>query len=233
MAMTRFMRMTKVFGFPLLIFSIALLGFIGQAQAQIMVLDFEGLGDQAMIEEFYNGGFDSQGNGPGPAFGVTFNGDALSIIDSDAGGSGNIANEPSGETVMFFLTGTAIMNVAAGFTDGFSFFYAAANVGGSVTVWDGLNASGTQIGMLNLAVNGSGCGGDPNGNFNCWDAVGVAFGGTAMSIDFGGTTNQIAFDDVTFGSDTPGAVPEPSSLLLLGLGLSAWSFARRWRGSLN
>jgi hypothetical protein len=47
--------------------------------------------------------------------------------------------------------------------------------------------------------------------------IGVGFGGIAKSIDFGGTVNQIAFDDITFGSTTPGdlnPVPEPGTLLL-------------------
>jgi hypothetical protein len=98
-----------------------------------------------------------------------------------------------------------------------------------VTVYDGANATGNVLAMLNLPVNGSACGGDPNGNFNCWDPIGVAFVGTALSVDFGGTVNQIGFDNITLGSDVPvgNPVPEPGTLLLLGSSLGAAALARR------
>ncbi|HTQ79133.1 MAG TPA: hypothetical protein VMM92_03995, partial [Thermoanaerobaculia bacterium] len=33
--------------------------------------------------------------------------------------------------------------------------------------------------------------------------IGVSFSGVARSVDFGGTANQIGFDNITFGSQTP------------------------------
>jgi hypothetical protein len=58
--------------------------------------------------------------------------------------------------------------------------------------------------------------------------MGVLFSGTARSIGFGGVANQIAFDDVTFGSDVAGGdVPEPGAPVLLGLGLAGVGPARR------
>jgi len=195
------------------------------AQA-IIVLDFEGIGDQAQVLNFYNGGTDSAGNS-GTNFGIAFGSASLGIIDADAGGTGNFANEPSPSTILFFLTGTAILNLAAGFDTGFSFFYTAVNSPGSVNVYDGLDGTGNLLASLALVPNGSGCGGDPSGSFNCWTPVGVAFAGIAKSIDFGGTANQIGFDNVTFGSDIPSQVPFPATLILLGAGLSLYALRYR------
>ncbi len=197
------------------------------ASAQVVVLDFEGIGNESSVGNFYNGG-------AGTNYGVQFSADTLAVIDADAGGTGNIANEPSPNTVMFFLNANnAVLNFAAGFDTGFSFFYTSSTAA-TVSVYDGLNGTGSLLGTLSLAAQYStGCTGDPNGGFCNWSAVGVNFSGIARSIDFGGTANQTAFDDITFGSSTPGPVtpvPEPGTyaLMLAGLGVVA-TVARRRR----
>lgn len=191
------------------------------ASSAIIVLTFEGVGDLNPVGEFYNGD-------GGPDYGVSFSPETLALVDSDAGGNGNFANEPSPSTVMFFLEADeAILNVAVGFTTGFSFFYSAVEAG-SVRVYDGLNATGSVLASLNLVAQfEDGCVGDPTGAYCNWTAVGVKFAGTARSIDFGGAANFIGFDDITFGSDVPGVVPEPGSLALLGLGLAGLGISRR------
>ncbi|MEO7189610.1 MAG: PEP-CTERM sorting domain-containing protein [Vicinamibacterales bacterium] len=207
----------RAFGF---VIAIALVAVAVPASASPIVLTFEGVGDLNPVGNFYNGG-------AGTNYGVQFSPATLAVVDSDAGGSGNIANEPSADTVMFFLdANNAILNFAAGFDTGFSFFYSSAGVA-SVSVWDGLNGTGTQLGTLNLAAQyADGCGGDPTGNFCNWTAVGVTFAGTAKSINFGGTANRTAFDTVTFGSAVAGGdpvaspVPEPTTIALLGLGIA-------------
>ncbi|MGO1502786.1 MAG: hypothetical protein ACTHWH_16050, partial [Marinobacter sp.] len=50
-----------------------------------VVLDFEGVGSNANIDNFYNGGTDSEGNS-GTDYGVEFSGNTLGIVDADAGG---------------------------------------------------------------------------------------------------------------------------------------------------
>lgn len=210
-----------------LVLALAASVFACSASAAPIVLDFEGVGNGAQISNFYNGGTDSQGNS-GTNYGIAFGPNALGLIDSDAGGSGNIANEPSPSTVMYFTTGSAILNYAAGFSTGFSFFY-VSSTNAVVNVYDGLNATGNLLGSINLIAQFStGCSGDPTGAFCNFSPAGLSFAGLARSIDFGGTVDQIAFDDITFGAATPGnAVPEPGTLALIGLGLLGAAARRR------
>jgi hypothetical protein len=222
------------------------LGFLlavpAYAAAAPVVLTFEGIGDVANILNFYNGGADSQGH-TGPNVGVSFASGALGLIDADAGGTGNIAREPSGQTVLVFLdVSSAVMTVAAGFDTGFSFFYSANPTfgNGTVTVFAGLNGTGNVLAtsVLNAAAtpqNGCG-GGDPTGSYSCWATVGVSFAGTARSIAFGGAANFIVFDDVTFGSATPGGggnVPEPASTMLFGMAALGAAIVRHRRAARN
>lgn len=211
--------------------TLAVLVALGSYSASaITVLDFEGLKNLEPVANYYNGGYGGSGSGPGPAYGVTFSGSTLAIIDSDAGGSGNFGNEPSPSTVMFFLDttpGAAVMNYAAGFDTGFSFYYSSINYSGSVSVWSGLNATGTLLATIPLPKTPMD-GGDPNGDFSPFVPVGVAFAGVAKSIDFGGTANQIGYDNITFGSETPQGVPDSgASALLLGVGLLGLGGLRR------
>jgi hypothetical protein len=191
------------------------------AAAAVTVLTFEGIADQAPVGAFY-------------APNYIFSAATLALIDADAGGTGNFANEPSADTIMFFLDANdAILNVTSGFTTGFSFFYTSSTAA-SVTVYDGLNATGNVLGSLALTANAFGCPGDPGGAFSCWSPVGVAFSGTAFSIDFGGTANQSGFDNITFGSARPGVIPEPATwaMLIAGFGLVGFAMRRRQRAVL-
>jgi hypothetical protein len=186
------------------------------AQANVITLTFEGLGDETAIGNYYNGG-------AGGNFGITFGPDALAIISGAAGGSGNFSGSPTMPTIAFFLSGPGdVMDVAAGFDTGFSFYYSAVVYPGSVDVYDGLDGTGTLLAHLDLAVTPSG--GSPEctyGSYCPWIPVGVAFSGTAQSVVFGGSADYIGFDNITLGSGTPTpGVPEPSTITLLGLGLA-------------
>jgi hypothetical protein len=206
------------------------------AAATVVTLDFEGVGDEVAVNNFYNGGTDGAGHS-GTNYGINFSSTSLGIIDSDAGGTGNFANEPSPNTVLFFLSGgAATMNVAAGFDTGFSFFYAGnATDAGTVNVWSGLNGTGSLLASLVLTPNGGSCSGDPSGFPFCnFSAFGVTFSGTAMSVDFAGVANQIAFDNITLGSAVPsrGGVPEPATWATMLLGFGAIGLAMRRRRAL-
>jgi hypothetical protein len=188
----------------------------------VIHLDFEGIGDQNPVGNFYNGG-------GGTNYGVSFSDATLALVDADAGGSGNFANEPSPDTIMFFLDANdAILTYAAGFDTGFSFYYTSSTAA-TVTVWDGLGGTGNLLGSLDLrAQHTDNCVGDPTGTFCNWTAVGVKFDGIAKSINFGGTANQTGYDNITFGSDVP-VIPEPSTYALMALGLAGIGLVARRR----
>lgn len=205
----------------------ALLG--GTALAEVIVLDFEGLDDQEAVGGFYNGGTSENGNS-GTNYGIEFSDDTLSIIDRDAGGSGNFGNEPSPDTILFFLEGDrAVMNVAAGFENGFSFFYTSLTEDAFVNVYSGLDGTGDILATLMLGPTGSDCSGDPTGQFCNFEAIGASFVGVAFSVAFGGVANQVGFDDITFGSAVAGgdAVPLPGALILFGSAIAGGAAVRR------
>ena len=129
-------------------------GLFAASTAQAQVLNFEGINavypsyDFAAINQFYNGGTSSQGTS-GVNFGVQFSTNAFAIClntldntrcsGASRGGVGNAASRFGG---LFFLERSQnLINRAAGFTTGFSFFYAARNRASSFTVWSGLERS--------------------------------------------------------------------------------------------
>jgi len=213
--------------------------FAAPSFANVIVLDFEGAGNNAQLLSFYDGGTDSKGQS-GNDYGIQFSPNALSLRDKDIGGSGNFANEPSPDTVMFFVTGSAILNYALGFDTGFSFFY-SAKYAATVYVYDDLNASGNLLASIKvLPQYTDNCSGDPTGTYCNWTPVGAGFEGMAKSVDFGGTVLHTGYDNVTFGSATPGGVeqrlifqaaviplPEPATWALFALGLIGLSSFQR------
>lgn len=190
---------------------LAVAGVASAASAQIF-LNFEGItnGPTAPIGAFYAGQ------------GVFFTGggdNALAIVDSDVGGSGNFANEPSGDTIMFFLSGNAtVMNVPAGFTTGFATYYSTIESTGTILVYDGVDGTGNLLGTDDMFALGTGGNGDPNGAYDRWDIASVAIGNqVARSVVFVGAANYIGFDDMIFGG-----VPTPGSAAVAGIaGLAA------------
>lgn len=204
-----------------------------KSPSSTVFLDFEGLGNSVPVGNYYNGG-------GGPNYGVYFSDNTLALIDADAGGSGNFANEPSPSTIMFFLTGSsATMNVPAGFTTGFSFYYCSSG-SGTVYVYDDLDGTGNLLASQPFSANYNiNCTGDPGGAFCHWDPIGVAFSGTAKSVLFTGVQNSCGFDNVTFGSVTPGpgTIPTMSEwgLIILGLALLALGtfYILKRRGSIQ
>jgi len=201
-----------------------------------IVLNFAGLNGASRegVANYYDGGLGSLGSGPGPNYGITFGSDAITCATAPACNTAEIPGG-AGANAVFFVTGTGdIMNRAAGFTTGFSFFYTAANQPGTVSVYSGLNGTGSLLASLSLPVTGNGATtpGCMGTNFCPYTAFGVTFKGTAESVDFSGTENQIGFADITLGSATAGGgkgVPEPATLSLVVAGLIGLCFMRRRR----
>jgi hypothetical protein len=87
----------------------------------------------------------------------------------------------------------------------------------SINVYDGTNGAGNVLATLALPTTSTGTCSGYNAGFCPFVANGIGFKCTAKSIGFAGVADQIAFDDITFGSVTPGpqptAVPEPFSIV--------------------
>ncbi|MEI6575705.1 MAG: YDG domain-containing protein [Bacteroidota bacterium] len=153
----------------------------------LTVINFDDLSNMAAIGSHYPN--------------ISFNSSALCIVSKNYGGTGNFDNNPSGHGIMFFLSGAATMNVPSGFTTGFSFYYATSKQG-SVKVYDGENGGGTLLSNNALVITSN--------PYYSWSTMGVTFSGTAKSIVFDGASNYCGFDDITFGSSTPGVPTNPA-----------------------
>ena len=191
--------------FPSLL--LAGLCLLSSLKAQV-VLTFEGFQGQEQVLNAYNGGTGSLGT-TATNYGVSFSSNGLAIS------SGNFVNEPT-PGILFFLSGSStVMNVAAGFTDQFSFNYGAIVYTGSISVYDGLDGTGNLLATLALPLTPA-----SGSAYDLSYVVGVTFSGLAKSVDFAGTANYIAFDNITLGlreqqpPTTP--VPEPSTYGLMG-----------------
>jgi len=210
----------------------------GAAQAGVVSLNFEGINatypsGYAFINGFYDGGVSSDGT-TGVNYGITFSANAQAIcLNSTTVFCSNTSRgglaPGSDKGGLFFLSGSSTtMNYAAGFDTGFSFNYADPNTaGGFVQVYDGLDGTGALLASISLALTPSNC--PSYGAAYCpFVPIGVSFAGVGKSIVFGGVANFVVFDDVTFGSASPG-VPEPATwaLLLGGFGVAGAALRRR------
>jgi hypothetical protein len=182
------------------------------------LLTFQGLKDGQLVGNFYSGG----GLAGTPNYGVTFSSNVYGLRPAAQGGSGNFLPNQFSNPVIFILgtmgsSATGTMNVANGFSSGINFFYTAA-FRETVTVWSGANGTGTVLATMALTVNDASCGAVTYCN---WTDVGINFSGTAQSVTFSGPANGIGISEITLGQSTT-AVPEPSSIYLLGTGIAGF-----------
>nr|WP_316639679.1 PEP-CTERM sorting domain-containing protein [uncultured Roseateles sp.] len=185
------------------------------------VIDFEGATSFASVADFYNGGTDSAGASGGD-LGVSFTGGALALSNDVLGPY--FSNAPTPGTVMFASDADAIMNVSKGFSGELAFYYSAATPAFDVvTIYSGLNGSGTKLGSFSLNTNAQ-LGGCSDAGWCNWQRIALTFAGTAQSVSFGGNAGNVAFDNITIS-----AVPEPQAAAMLMLGLAGLLLGSRRR----
>jgi len=129
---------------------------------------------------------------------ATFTGGVISIVDVDAGGSGNFANEPSPDTVIVVSSPPPMFTLTfANPVSQLSWFY-AANGQTEVRFFDSGNG---LLATVNPPVLTQGVvGGDPNGFFDNWKLASHSEGSnTIKKVEFERVTASGAlFDDMEF-----------------------------------
>jgi hypothetical protein len=97
--------------------------------------------------------------------------------------------------------------VGGGTTNAFGFNWGASN-----TTWklSAYNAAGALIASFDLPITGSS---------NAGDFVGIAAEGISYAILEGDSGDWVFIDNFTSGEGSAAAVPEPATMLLLGIGL--------------
>lgn len=169
-----------------------------KSTASPFTLDFEGIGNLDKVMQFYSGGTSGSGFA-GKNFGVTFGGDAMAIIDSQHGGTGNFSTGALANSVLFFPSGSSVtISVNEGFSGMVSFDYTSA-AAGFVSFYDDVDGNGNLLATIPFRAMTLGMKGKAGIYYDNWQRFNAPFPGTAKSVVFSGVADQCAFDDVTFG----------------------------------
>jgi len=186
------------------------LGAATPALAVVTLVTFETPTSFESISTHYAGGTDSAGVA-GANLGVSFGSDAQALRNDELGPY--FSNAPTPIGVMMAAGPDAFMNVPLGFSKLGLFYSSNAAVAAGVKAWSGLDGTGTVLASLSLANNAQqGC---SDTAFCRFQWLETTFTGVALSVSFGDAANVAAFDNVRVT-----AVPEPTSLLLMALGLA-------------
>jgi hypothetical protein len=209
----------------------------GVANAATTTLDFEGVVPNPLLYgesypavlDYYNGGT-SEALTSGPNLGVSFSSGALALhCEGSNTAKGGVGPGSSRFTAIFLVEPSVTINVAAGFDTGLAFTYATL-LTGRAEVFDGLDGTGSSLGFLDLATTPSTCSPAVRADYCPFIATGFGFAGTGRSVVLSGFTNSMVFDDLTFGSASIAALPEPASWAMLLFGFCGLGMAMRRRG---
>jgi hypothetical protein len=173
---------------------------------ECVIIDFEGVGDLAPV-----------GTISTPLGDAEFSADAIGLVDTDAGGSGPFANEPSPDTIMFVFTGEPVITMTLeNPAEEVSWFYSSP-VPSTVRIFD---ESDNLIEVINQAATLPGPGDPTGGDFGTW--VGDDFNAGAniiKKVEFDGTLNFSIWDNIDFcqAQDVVGGefLPIDNTVLLL------------------
>lgn len=136
--------------------------------------------------------------------------DGVRFVGGQFFNSGNAFGNPSKPGVLFSESSDAItMNSLATLTGSVGFSYAAA-YGASVSVYSGLNGTGTLLGTLSLAAAAN-----PSNPYGTFTQKDLTFSGGGHSLVFTGDARFTLYDDVSFTTAAPG--PMAALPFLLGL----------------
>lgn len=214
------------------------LAFSSIAFATPVNMTFAGLdANGEWVNTYYDGGCGGSFNGGpmhcgGPNYGVVWT-NALAC-GAPIGACSGMANEPTPPNVLAFFynpNGQYFMNLTSGFTDGFSFYYASPNVSHVITVYSGLNGTGTVLDTLVIPTTSVYCA--PPVLWSCWSLATLNFSGTAKSVLFG-TSYEMGISDVTLLDDLAvHPVPEPQQVYMFGFGVLLIGLSLRLRRLLN
>lgn len=182
---------------------VGLLGWALQAQAAVILMNFDGVTSNAAVNEFYNGGTDGAG-ASGVNYGVSYH----DFLTTDgAFGQTSLPN------LAYNGAELAVANVAAGFTS--LTFTSGAFSASYMDVYSGLSGTGTLLGSAQLG-----------NNPNAFAPTSVTFSGVALSFVLRGGEGQAGIDDVLITT-----VPEPETygMMLAGLALVGVAARRKQR----
>lgn len=177
---------------------------LGVVTASADQLDFNNLQIGEEVLGYYNGGLGSLGTGPGPTLGITFTNDFVTVAQG-------VFGPPFQAEELTSASG--IMDVPAGFSGPFSFYYINSGPDSSVNLFSGLDGGGSLLDTIALPTSPT------------FNAVGTVETLPFESAIFTGNANELVVDNITLGGGL--VIPEPSSMSLLFIALVAVWLARR------